>query len=179
MRRDSEPASLPNRRSLRLSGYDYTSPGGYFITLCTLGGQSLFGQSTPDGVALNECGKVVKRCWLEIPQHFPSVALDAFVVMPNHLHGIFLVRLGAETEIRAGPWHLGTVVAAFKSAAAKEVGPLIAIPSRAVWQRGYYEHIIRNDIDLDRIRQYIADNAFRWADDPENEAGGPVVRPYG
>ncbi len=80
-----------HRHSIRLAGYDYSQPGVYFITICTRDRESLFGDRNDFQIRLNECGRVVQACWMEIPVHFPNVALDEFVVMPDHAHGIIVI----------------------------------------------------------------------------------------
>ncbi|GIW45213.1 MAG: hypothetical protein KatS3mg077_2495 [Candidatus Binatia bacterium] len=80
-----------HRRSIRLKGYDYTQPGAYFVTLCTLNRQCLFGEVVDGQMRLNEAGHVAQRCWADIPNHFPHVQLDAFIVMPNHVHGVLVI----------------------------------------------------------------------------------------
>ena len=86
--------SAPNkgRRSLRLKGYDYSQPGVYFITLCTYNRECLFGKVVGGEMQLSDAGSVVERCWLDIPAHFPRAVLDLYVVMPNHVHGIIVIR---------------------------------------------------------------------------------------
>ena len=106
---------------------------------------------------LNNAGQMIAGCWDEIPLHFPNAELDAFVVMPNHVHGILVL-----TEPRArhaSPLHV--VVSSFKAAASKRVGT-------ALWQRNYFEHVIRGEKDLNRIRGYIEDNPRNWPTDEEN-----------
>ncbi len=150
-----------HRRRLRLNGFDYSSPGGYFVTICTHRREQLFGQCLEGEVRLAPAGLAVFASWLEIPAH-SHVELDAFVVMPNHVHGIlFLVRAG-----HAPP--LQTMVGSFKSAAAREVNRVRGTPGATVWQRGYHDHIVRGEEDLERIREYIVTNPARWSSDPEN-----------
>jgi putative transposase len=145
----------PERRSLRLANYDYASAGAYFITVCALDRRCLFGAVADDEMRTSALGKLVSTCWIQIPHHFPSVALDAFVVMPNHLHGIlWLTRAG-----HAPPLH--RVVGAFKSAASRAAG-------QHLWQRSFHDRVIRNDAELQLIRQYVIDNPLKWALDREN-----------
>jgi REP element-mobilizing transposase RayT len=106
---------------------------------------------------LNNAGHVIAGCWDEIARHFPNVELDALVVMPNHMHGILV--LTEPRARRASPLHV--VVASFKAAVSKRVG-------RALWQRNYWEHIIRSEKELNRIRCYIEDNPANWRTDEEN-----------
>ena len=94
---DQVPAAR-RRRSLRLQGYDYTRGGAYFVTVCTSGRMNLFGNVADGEMRLNELGLAAETCWLEIPQHFPNVALDAYVIMPNHVHGILWIIAVAENN---------------------------------------------------------------------------------
>lgn len=174
-----------HRRSIRLPGYDYTQAGAYFVTVCTYDRTCLFGEIANGEVCLSDAGRVVQMVWEDIPTHFPHVELDAFIVMPNHVHGVILI--ASDT---VGPTHsqgathaspllrpsgpqprsLGAIVGAFKSAATKRINALRGTPGAPVWQRNYYEHIIRDDYALQRTRQYIVENPARWAEDAENPA---------
>ena len=199
-----------HRRSIRLQGYDYSQRGAYFITLCTHNDKRLFGDfvganhhspclsNSPSSVlTLNDAGLAVNRCWLEIPDHFPFVELDAFVIMPNHVHGILSIGTKDCLPVRANganddsplrdeashtlraPYDrtshtvrtphdgtsntIGSVVRGFKIGVTKwfrENRPEI----HEVWQRNFYEHVIRNDDDLNEVRLYIANNPVRSID---------------
>jgi REP element-mobilizing transposase RayT len=130
-------------------------------------------------VHLNQFGNIVQECWIAIPEHFPKVILDEFVIMPNHVHGIIVIaetpRVGAT---HASPLHkhprgpqrqsVGAIVGSFKSAVTKRINECRAAPSEPVWQRNYYEHVIREEASLNRVRKYIAENPLQWAYDPEN-----------
>ena len=82
---------IHHRRSIRLQGYDYSSPGAYFVTMCTHNRECLFGEIANGKMRLNELGKIASQCWLAIPDHFPHARLGAFVIMPNHVHGIIWI----------------------------------------------------------------------------------------
>jgi putative transposase len=193
--------AVGDRGSSRLPKYDYASAGTYFVTVCARDMECLFGSIGIDGNAvLTECGQIVETCWLAIPEHFSSVTLDTWITMPNHLHGILIVRAAAdkgdacvEGEVRVqgearvrgevpvpgeaclaptnvcsvarGPRRrsIGAIIGSFKSAVSKQMSKLHAIPRGAVWQRNYYEHIVRDEDDLRRVRRYIAENPSRWA----------------
>jgi REP element-mobilizing transposase RayT len=160
-----EPASLPpRRRSLRLSGYDYSQAGGYFVTICTRDRVCLFGQVCDDCVDLNPLGRVVEESWHWLGRQYEQVALDASVVMPNHFHGVMLLRQDEHDSRKP----LGRLVGAFKTVSTKRMNELRRTPGATVWQRNYYEHVIRHETDLDRIRRYIVENPARWALDREN-----------
>jgi putative transposase len=209
-----------HRRSIRLKGYDYTQPGAYFVTLVTYERMPLFGEIVNGEMRLNDIGRVAERCWLDIPSHFPHVALDAFVIMPNHVHGILWIIESppgtAETERaknfsppsppspsplsppsplpppsplsripsstrppsssqppptehpRGTSKTIGSVIRGFKIGVTQWVRQNTDI--YIVWQRNYYDRIIRNERALNAIRQYIIENPRRWQMDRENEA---------
>jgi REP element-mobilizing transposase RayT len=171
----------PIRKSIRLPGHDYASPGVYFITVCTHQRACLFGAIAGDIMHLNAPGALAQTAWLDTPRHFPNVDVDTLMVMPNHLHAILILHhmVGAKhaSPLPVGGKAKGTsrgslpaVVQAFKSAAARRINADRGTPGAAVWQRGYFEHIIRTPDDLDRLRRYIESNPLRWALDRENPA---------
>jgi putative transposase len=171
-----------HRRSIRLKGYDYRRQGAYFVTICTHDRLCLFGEVVGGEMRLNEYGRIALGCWKEIPLHFPQAELDAFVVMPNHVHGIIVLTVGArhavplqngiseKTEQFGKPvaGSIPTIIRSFKSATTRHINALRGTPGSPVWQRNYYEHIIRNEESLNRIREYIKTNPLRWAMDSEN-----------
>jgi putative transposase len=143
------------RRSPRLSEYDYTTTGAYFVSACTRDRACIFGAVVDGEMRPTGVGLIVEECWSAIPEHFTGVRLDAFVLMPNHVHGIlWLVGAG-----HAQP--LPLVVGSFKSAVSR-------LSRRALWQRSFYDRVIRNDTELQSMRQYIVDNPLKWAVDCEN-----------
>jgi REP element-mobilizing transposase RayT len=152
---------LPNRRVARLPNYDYRAYGSYFVTVCTKERCELFGHVEGDQMILNELGRRVAQSWRELPARFPSVRVeDVFVVMPNHFHGI----IDIVDPRSARP--LGALVGAFKGAVTKHAQE--REPGRVVWQRGFYEHVIREEGALEKIRQYIVANPALWSVDREN-----------
>jgi len=201
-----------NRRSIRLAGYAYSSPGYYFVTLCIHDRkQDLFGEVVSDAMIVNDYGMFVQQCWHEIPEHFPHVTLDEFVVMPNHVHGIIRIAsdgvgvsvaggqnagdqnaMGIQNIVgvqnfeplqkyRNSPKHqyqriiprsIGSIIRGFKIG----VTTLIRrqIPNMVVWQRNFYEHVIRDDDSLGSIRGYIRRNPFNWSNDSENHINREV-----
>jgi putative transposase len=166
-----------DRRSIRLRGYDYSSSGMYFATVCTEGKVCLFGEIGGGEMKLNSAGQAVVETWNSIPERFPAVEVDAYAVMPNHLHGlIFLVGNsfgGGEGAASSAPTSvrptLGRIMRAFKSISAIRVNEISGRKGRAVWQRNYFEHIVRRGKDLADIRRYIAENPSRWGSDLENQ----------
>jgi len=223
------------RRAMRLAEYDYRRAGAYFLTICAHDRQCMFGHITGGVMQLNPFGAVVREVWNELTRHYAYIELDAFVVMPNHVHGIIIFvddvddvgaglkpahdraglrpaptglapvvcrgvgaglkparnragmkpahdRAGlrpAHTERTLNPTKPGRIkrhglpeiVRAFKSFSARRINEIRLSPAVPVWQRNYYEHVIRDVDSLNRIREYIVNNPARWADDKENPDG--------
>jgi len=172
-----------HRRSVRLKGHDYASVGWYYITICTHEREFLFGEIVQSQMRPSRTGVIAHKCWNEIPRHFPRAAMDVSIVMPNHLHGIIVIGGGTpwrapmaahkEAFGKAAPGSLATIVRLFKQAvtiqAGTDVGARHGVPLQ-VWQKNFYEHIIRNEDELNRIREYICNNPLRWPYDSENPA---------
>jgi len=227
------PVRGQNRRSIRLQGYDYSRAGAYFVTICTQNRECLFGDIVHGEMRLNDAGRVVADEWLKTAEIRTEIELDAWVVMPNHFHGILVIAcrgtacrardndnatlgtapttlgtapttlgtapttLGtAPTTLGTAPTTLGTapttmgtapttmgtarraptverfggpvsgsvptIVRAFKSAVTKRINELRQSPGAKLWQRNYWEHIVRNEPELIRIREYIRNNPARW-----------------
>lgn len=161
-----------HRRSIRLRDYDYAQSGVYFVTLCVAQKQCLFGDVVEDVVQLADIGKVVETTLLSLPEHFPQLTLDMWVVMPNHLHVIFILEDIQEGGSRTAPTvsrkPLGRLIGAFKTMSTKQINLQRNTSGEILWQRNYYEHIIRNEKSLEEIREYILNNPARWAEDDEN-----------
>lgn len=168
------------RRSIQLKIYDYSQPGAYFITICTNNHQCTFGEVVNGKMILNGYGKIAQQCWLGIPKHFPNVELDKFVIMPNHIHGIIVIHsdVGAplagvqNNEAGASPAPtVGNIIGAYKSIVVNRCLKIFkenGLYMRKIWQRNYYEHIIRNEYELNKIREYIVNNPLKWELDIEN-----------
>ena len=168
-------------QSTRLRDWDYTSSAWYFVTICTRHRLPVLGQVAGDTVGLSLAGRVVFEEWLRTPAVRPSVSLDEFVVMPNHLHGIIVIE-NASGPTQVGETHrwerrpqrllansLGSIVGQFKSNASKRIW---ATGFREfAWQPRFYDHIIRSEASLDAIRRYIRDNPMKWALDKDNPEG--------
>ena len=169
-----------HRRSIRLKGYDYAQPGWYFITICTQNRVMIFGDVVDGKMTLNPAGRVVEKLWQEITIHYPDVYLDQFIVMPNHIHGIIHIidnqkcvgvqnfeplRQSQKTNQfqKIIPRSIGAIIRGFKTGVTKWYRKNTEI--HIVWQRNYYEQIIRDENDLYRIRQYIIKNSKKWRDD--------------
>jgi REP-associated tyrosine transposase len=163
------PALRSYRRRLRLPHYDYASAGAYFVTICTHERACLFGHVRDDTMQLNVFGEIVENCWHLLPDLYPRLAADAFIVMPNHVHGIVVLATGSHGVVERRQ-ALPEIVRAFKSLSARRINAIRNATGRPLWQRGYYEHIIRNEISLAEIRDYIAGNPAQWAADRNNPA---------
>ena len=191
--------SVHDRRSIRLAGYDYSLDGYYFVTVCVEGRDCIFGSVRDGEMELNEAGRLVLAAWEDLPAHYAHVGLDAFVVMPNHIHGIIVLRtiptVGAGFKpaptdgaadgagivgagLKPAPTTTPTkrhglpeIVRALKTFSARRINEMRGTPGAKVWQRNYYEHIIRNDRAWHQIRYYIAQNPVEWQNDRENPVG--------
>jgi REP element-mobilizing transposase RayT len=187
-----------HRHSLRLPGYDYAQPGAYFVTLCAWQRACVFGDIADGQMQLNDWGRVAVECWTSIPAHFERATVDEWVIMPNHLHGILVITegtspaavgappigVGATQIVGATHWvaptprpgprpgSIGAIMAQYKSVVTKRINVLRATSIPPVWQRNYYEHVVRNDREMHVIRQYIHNNPAKWALDRDNAAYG-------
>jgi len=182
-----------HRRSIRLRGYDYADGGAYFMTICVHNKECLLGRVVEGQMVLSDAGQTVQRVWLSLTQRLPAVVLDAFQIMPNHLHGVFVIpgpglepSLAAATGAPVVPPYpnrnkgtasraptnrrvaMGDVVGAFKSIATIQVNRLLSRTGTRLLQENFFEHIIRNVDSLGKIRAYISENPARWLEDPEN-----------
>jgi REP element-mobilizing transposase RayT len=159
-----------NRRLPRLKDFDYSKDGAYFITICTANRENIFGKIRDDKMILNESGQVAEKCWREAAEHFPDLKSDEFVVMPNHLHGI--VWIGNEVGNRHAcssnkKSNLSTIIGSFKSAATKIIRQQNS-DVYLLWQKSFYDRVIRDNEELNRIRDYIWQNPQNWENDEEN-----------
>ncbi len=176
-----------HRRSIRLENYDYSNEGAYFVTICMEEKDLYLGRIVKDEIELNRFGESVDKCWNDLPQHYPHVELDEFVIMPNHVHGIIALKeednVGAglrparikRAGLRPAPTPaptkhhgLSEIVRAFKSFSSRHINKIRQTPGTRVWQRDYFERVVRDEEELYNIRQYIIDNPINWATDKEN-----------
>lgn len=148
------------RKPNRIPGYNYSAPGYYFLTICTVGHVPLFGRivacqdgSQPARMLLNSVGRTVEQAILAIPDHYPGTAVDKYVVMPNHIHLILVI----SDSLEKAP-SVSRVVQQFKRAVSIHFG-------KSVWQEGFYDHVIRGDADYREIWTYIDNNPVKWARD--------------
>jgi len=167
-----------HRRSIRLRYRDYSIPGAYFITICIRNHKCLFGKIKDGKMILNDAGKIAEMCWREIPRHYPHAMVDAYIIMPNHVHGIIIIDtdVGAIHEL---PLHnqiiqnmkfrrnmlIPKIIGRFKMNTAKQINTIRQTPAIPLWQRNYYEHIIRNETELNKTREYIHNNSLNWESD--------------
>jgi len=169
-----------HRCSIRLKGCDYSQPGAYFVTICTHNRESLLGEIVGGEMILNEYGREVSKCWVWLAKQYPYLASDEWVVMPNHTHGIVILsgtyglrRGGSRTALTKS---LGRLVGVFKTVSTKRINGMRHTPGSSLWQRNYYERVIRNEDELNRLRQYIPDNPAQWDIDennPDRQKGRP------
>ena len=178
-----------HRRSIRLKGYDYTLEGAYFVTLTAWQRECTFGRIQEGKVVLSEVGKLIENCWLRLEQAF-TIQLDVWVIMPNHFHGILCIQdsrtsktttrtsynecksfsINASSKgrpIGTESGSLGAILQNFKSVSTRKCNQLRSTPGAQFWQRNYYERIIRDEEEWEKIRLYIQENPIRWTEDAE------------
>ncbi|BER91780.1 MAG: REP-associated tyrosine transposase [Candidatus Atribacteria bacterium] len=174
---------IHHRRSIRLKDYDYSQAGAYFITICTKNRECLFGSIVNGEMLLSAWGVIVKNEWLRTSIIRPNIVVDEFVLMPNHLHGILvIVDTDCRGTLQRAPTverfgkptsnSIPTIVRLFKSTATKQINELRKTPGEPLWQRNYYERIIRNERELERIRKYVINDPLKWSldiEDPERQ----------
>lgn len=176
---------IHHRRSIRLQGYDYSRAGAYFVTICAHNRECLFGDIIDGEMRLNDFGRIVAAEWIRSGELRSEIETGEYVVMPNHFHGIVMIddTVGANGirpvlhtpatngRFRSPSKNVGSMVRGFKSSVTKQINVIRNTPDIPVWQRNYYEHVIRDDADYTRIAEYVADNPCRWAEDrlhPDN-----------
>lgn len=187
------------RRSIRLKQYDYSQAGVYFITICTHQREHLFGEIVDGVMQLNEFGVIAQEEWQKTALIRGEIELGEFVIMPNHFHGIIWIVEGRGTARRAPttrraptgglgetsadftPTHeqfgkpvvgsIPTIVRAFKSAVSRRINLARRTPGKPVWQRNYWEHIIRDEKDLTNAQAYILNNPTQWENDELHSRG--------
>ena len=192
------PIVLPHRKQLRLRGYDYAFPGVYFVTICSAGKRPVFGSIRGESIVLSRAGEIVRCEWIALVERFARLVLDEFVIMPNHLHDVlaFVGQVGGASRGTTGgaspsPTTTNTttkpggasldpkggaspsptlfdVIGAFKSISTIKVNKLLGRRGVPLWQKSYYEHIVRTGEDLMKIQRYISENPLMWSLDPEN-----------
>lgn len=166
------------RRSLRLSGYDYAQNGFYFVTVCIKDKRNLFGRIENDAMNLNNFGHIVENVWKQLSSHYSNCRLDQSIIMPNHMHGIIeinnvgagspgpLMKGGETPLLRIGS--LSDIMGYFKYQSTKQINVMCNCPGHKIWQRGFHDRIIRNEKELNSMREYIQNNPKQWELDKEN-----------
>jgi REP-associated tyrosine transposase len=171
-----------HRRSIRLRGHDYAQAGAYFVTVVTKDCACLFGEVVNEETRLSDAGRMIERWWFELNRKFSTVETDEFVVMPNHFHGIVVIAgITVGADLCVGPnsegAHAGaplpTIIQWFKTMTTNEYMRGVKTQgwppfAGRLWQRNYYEHIVRSENELNRIHEYIANNPLQWEIDREN-----------
>ncbi len=167
-----------------MHGYDYSQPGWYFVTICVKNWKCIFGKIDIGEMILNEYGNIVKDTWYDLPNHNFNVELDEFIIMPNHIHGIIVlnyninnknnvVGTGSEpvptnTSINKKHHGLSEIIRQFKTFSSKRINHKRKTIGKPLWQRSFYDHIIRNEKSLNNIREYIRINPLKWEIDNNN-----------
>ena len=188
---------IHHRRSIRLKEYDYSRTGAYFLTVCAWKKENIFGEIKNSEMLLNKYGEIVMKCWDDLPSHYHQAQLDEFVIMPNHVHGVIVIdrttnndvtrhsvgaglkpdRIDADNKdknragLKPAPTRqhgLPEIVRAFKTFSSRRINETRNNPGVPLWQRNYYEHIIRDEQELHAIREYIRYNPLKWDEDEEN-----------
>jgi putative transposase len=186
--------NLPQRKNVRMPFFDYSSPGGYFVTICVEGRKCRLGRIKDGEIILNATGEIVREITEQMPQIFSQIIVDCYVIMPNHFHAVFNINyerdgeeMAADSSSAGGtlsggttaggsrtaptgraPKPIGRIIGAFKTMTTKRINEKEDTPGAQFWQRNYYEHVIRNDEELQKIRDYIIGNPVQWAADEEN-----------
>ena len=167
---------MRNRKSTRLKNFDYNQGYWYFVTVCTARRQNNFGSIINGKMILSRLGQIAEYEWLNTKNIRSNVDLDYFVIMPDHVHGIIIltgrgVSQYAPTigKFRSPSNNLGSIIRGYKSTVTKQINFIRNTPGRKIWQRNYFERIIRNEKELYKIRKYIAQNPLKW----EIEKGFP------
>jgi putative transposase len=161
------------RKSLRLQNYDYSQSGAYFVTICVKDRKCLLGSVADSEMGLSKYSQTTAELWLWLSSAYPYVSLDEWTIMPNHFHGIIFINQpnagGSRTApTMPQPLPLSRLVGAFKTISSKQINIIRQTPGAPFWQRGFYEHIIRDEKSLERIQEYIVTNPLRWQLDREN-----------
>jgi len=184
MKYDSEKH---NRRSIRLKGYDYSNTGAYFITVCAYNRECLFGDIEDGKMQLNNCGRIIKSEWLRSLEIRKEIKLDIYQIMPNHFHSIVFIMGGSTNKQEKLDVYVGanghsslrnrlamkskslsSLMVGFKSSVKLKINKFRNTLGVPIWQRNYYDHIIRNEKELNKIREYIINNQLEWELDEEN-----------
>jgi putative transposase len=172
---------FPQCRQIRLRNYDYTWQGGYFVTIYTQDKQSLFDHIINSSMKLNTCGKIVESCWKDISLHYPEAKSEVFIVMPNHIHGIIIIQDFTRAGSKPAPTNkhaLSEIIRGFKTYSSRRINEYRKSEGMSVWQRGYYDHVIRGEAECYQIGEYILFNPAKWETDCENPYATLMAQPF-
>jgi len=177
---------IHHRRSIRLKGYDYSKAGAYFITICCEDRIHRFGKVSGNEMILNKSGTIAYNEWINLADRFPNFELDVFQIMPNHMHGIIVLSdisssavVGATLAVaqeedlnmataKVAPTTIASIIGAYKSIVSNRCLQLFKSHNKTMgklWQRNYYEHIIRDERAYQNISNYIINNPSKWDED--------------
>jgi putative transposase len=156
---------LHHRRSIRLKGYDYSIAGAYFITICTHQREHLFGDIIDGEISVNKLGNIAKLHWQQLQECHSHLKIDEYIVMPNHLHGIIIL---LDSSIDR-PKSISEIIRGFKTFSARRINTIRKQRGIPVWQRDYFDRIIRTDEELDNVRRYIINNPQNWETDTDRQ----------
>jgi REP-associated tyrosine transposase len=171
---------FPDRKRIRLKGYDYKKPGYYFITINTNKCIQDISKIINGKVELNELGKIVNDVWNDLPNHYPNRELDEYIIMPNHVHGIirlinsregFITLPNKNEKTKKMNHGLPEIIRGFKTFSSKTINERIKPVPKFGWQKSYYDRIIRSERELDNVRKYILRNPINWGNDRNNTDG--------
>ena len=151
-----------------MEGYDYALPGAYFVTICVKNRACIFGNIREDGMVYSPLGQIASDTWRKLPLHYQHIGVDEFIVMPNHFHGIVIINdvgAGFKPAPTRSRHNLSEIVRGFKTYSSRRINLARGTTGQPVWQRGFWDRIIRDDKELLRLREYIQLNPIRWLDD--------------
>ena len=175
-----------HRRSTRLRNFDYSQAGAYFVTVVTTDRNCLLGEIASQEMRLSAFGRLVQSVWYDLPKHYPRLRCDAFAIMPNHIHGVIVLadvvspgagNVGAGLKPAPTGHGLPEIVRAFKTFSARRINEMRGTRGVSVWQRNYFEHVVRKEAELLRIREYVVNNPLQWELDIENPSANPSPKP--
>ncbi len=177
-RRQNRDKRMKSRKPNRLKGYDYAQLGYYYVTMCTKDRAERFGDIQNGEMILNKRGKIVFACWNDLTNHYANIQLDAFVIMPNHIHGIIVIHNaddgnglhshGVGNGLKPFPtmnYGLSEIIRGFKTFSSRKINDAMPPGPRFHWQKSFHDHVIRNKTSLNKIRDYIINNPLQWAGD--------------
>jgi len=176
---------MQQRKSNRLKGYDYSTPGAYFVTVCAhdrFKNRNVFGIIRDGEIMKNDWATIVEFCWRDLSNHYPCVALDELVVMPDHFHGIVWINEKVGNGLKPFPtekkYGLPEIIRGFKTFSARRINE-INIHDKFQWQKSYYDHVIRNEESLQIIREYIQNNPKKWELDHDADETNDIMKIIG